>query len=64
MSVESDLIGQTFKTTLYESVIGKIEIHNEILTDGSVSTTVWVIYPDGVGSEVFSVGEACENLEL
>lgn len=64
MSVESDLIGQTFKTTIYESVIGKIEIENEILIDGSVSTTIWVIYPDGFGDEVFTVGEACDKLEL
>jgi hypothetical protein len=64
MSVESDLIGQTFKTTIYESVIGKIEIENEILIDGSVSTTIWVTYPDGVGDEVSTVGEACDKLEL
>jgi hypothetical protein len=64
MSIESDLVGEAFKTKVYASVIGKIEIENEILIDGSVSTTLWVIYPDGVGVEVFSVGEACEKLEL
>lgn len=64
MSVESDLIGQYFKTMIYESAIGKIEIENEILADGSFSTTMWVIYPDGFGEEVFTIGEACEKLEL
>lgn len=64
MSVESDLIGQTFKTTIYESVIGKIEIENELLIDGSISTTIWVIYPDGFGDEVFTVDEARDKLEL
>ncbi len=64
MSVELDLIGQTFKTTIYDSAIGKILIENEILIDGSVSTTMLVFYPDGFGEEIFTVGEACEKLEL
>ncbi len=58
------LFGQTLKTTLYESVVGKIEIENEILIDGSVSTTLWVIYPDGMGDEVTTIDEAMEKLEL
>lgn len=64
MSVASDLKGQTFKTMIFESVIGKIEIETEVLIDGSISTTMWVIYPDGFADEVFSVDEACEKLEL
>lgn len=60
----NSLIGQTFKTTLYESVIGKVVVENEILLDGSISTTLWVIYPDGVGDEIFTVDEAYEKLEL
>jgi hypothetical protein len=64
MSVESDLNGQTFTTTIYESVIGKIVIENEILIDGSVFTTLWVVFPDGFSDEVFTVQEACEKLEL
>ena len=64
MSHAADLMGQTFKTTVYESVVGKIEIENEILIDGSVSTTLWVIYPDGFADEVFTIEEACEKLEL
>jgi hypothetical protein len=59
-----DLIGQTFKTVLYESVVGKVEVEYEILQDGSASTILWVIYPDGVGEEVFSIAEASEKLEL
>jgi leucyl aminopeptidase (aminopeptidase T) len=64
MSVASDLNGQTFTTTIYESVIGKIVIENEILIDGSVFTTIWVQFPDGFSDEVFTVQEACEKLEL
>ena len=64
MSIEADLIGQSFKTVLYESVVGKIEAEIEILIDGSISTTLWVVYPDGVGEEIFTVGEGEEKLEL
>ena len=60
----NNLIGQAFRITLYESVIGKVVVENEILLDGSISTTLWVIYPDGVGDEIFTVDEACEKLEL
>jgi hypothetical protein len=64
MSIAETLIGQSFKTTLYASVVGSIEIKNEILLDGSISTTLWVIYPDGVGDEIFTLGEGLEKLEL
>jgi hypothetical protein len=64
VSIASDLIGQTFKITLYESVVGKIEIETDILIDGSISTTMWVIYPDGFGDEIFTLGEGLEKLEL
>lgn len=60
----AELMGQTFKTTVYASVVGKIEIENEILIDGSVSTTLWVIYPDGFADEVFTVQDAYAKLEL
>lgn len=59
-----DLTGQTFTTTIYESVVGKIIVENEILQDGSISTTMWVVYPDGFGEEVSSVQEAEQKLEL
>ena len=58
-----DLIGQTFKTTICESVIGKVEVESEILQDGSIATTLWVIYPDGMGEEVLTLQEASEKLE-
>ena len=64
MSVSETLIEAIFKKTLYESVVGKIEVEIEILIDGSMSTTMWVIYPDGCGEEIFTVGEGLENLEL
>jgi len=64
MSIASNLFGQTFKTTIYETVVGKIDIETEILIDGSISSTMWVIFPDGLGDEVFSVQEACDMLEI
>ena len=45
-------------------MVGKIEVEIEILSDGSISTTMWVVYPDGFGEEVFSVQEAEQKLEL
>ncbi len=59
-----DLTGLIFNTTIYESVVGKIEIENEILTDGSISTTLWVVFPDGVGDEIATVQEGLDKLEL
>jgi hypothetical protein len=59
-----DLTGLTFKTTIYESVVGQIIIENYILSDGTIDTSTWVRYPDGVSEEVFSVLEAVEKLEL
>lgn len=64
MSTASELHGHTFKTVIYDSVVGQIVIENEILEDGSVSTTLWAVFPDGFGDEVFSVEEACEKLEV
>ena len=64
MSIAETMIGQTFKTALYESVVGKIEVEIEGLIDGSISTTLWVVYPDGYGEEIFTIGEGLEKLEL
>jgi hypothetical protein len=64
MSIAETLIGQSFKTVIYESVVGKIEAETEILSDGSISTTLWVIYPDGFGDEIFTVDEGLEKLDL
>lgn len=58
------LIGESFKSTVYESVIGAIKLETEILEDGSFSTTLWVVYPDGMHDEVFTVAEAFEKLEV
>ncbi len=64
MTTLTSLFGATFKTTVYESPVGKVEIENEFLIDGSVSTTLWVIYPDGFSEEIFTLDEAKEKLEL
>ncbi len=64
MEMQMDLTGLTFKTTIYESVVGQIIIENYILSDGTIDTSTWVRYPDGVSEEVFSVLEAVEKLEL
>jgi hypothetical protein len=59
-----DLLGKTVKATLYESVIGKIVVENEILCDGSCSTSMFVTYPDGISEEIFTVNQGFELLEL
>jgi hypothetical protein len=64
MDLKTDLLGQTFKNTIYDSVIGKIEIETEILIDGSITSTMWVVYPDGFADEVFTIQEAESKLEL
>jgi len=64
MSIAETLIGQTFKTTIYDSVVGSIEVESEILLDGSISTTLWVVYPDGLHDEIFTIDEGLEKLEL
>jgi hypothetical protein len=64
MSVAASLLGTSYRTTIYDSVVGKIQLETEILVDGGFSITVWVIYPDGVGEEVHSVEEATEKLEI
>jgi len=64
MSIATTMIGAVFRNTLYESVVGKIEFENEVLIDGSISTTLWVVYPDGFSDEIFTVGEGLEKLEL
>jgi hypothetical protein len=58
------LTGHSFKTAIYESVVGKIEVENEILADGSIATSMFVVYPDGLADEIFTVQEGFQKLEL
>ena len=64
MGVAAKVVGQTFKSVIYESVVGSIILETEILIDGSFSTTMWVQFPDGFSNEVFNINEACEALEI
>jgi hypothetical protein len=64
MNTATKLISQVFTTVIYESVVGSIVIENEILCDGSLSTSMFVKYPDGVSEEIFTVNEGCEKLEV
>jgi hypothetical protein len=59
-----ELYGQTFTIVIYSSVVGKIEIANAIYSDGSISTILWVIYPNGIGEKVSTLQEAYAKLEL
>jgi len=58
-----NLIGQTFKTVLYSSVIGKIVLENTIEHVDTISTNLVVVFPDGVATDVASLTEACDLLE-
>jgi len=64
MSIAENLVGALFKTTLYESVVGNIEVQTKVQSDGSISTALWVVYPDGVGEEIFTINEGLEKLEI
>lgn len=64
MSIAATLIGTTYTTLLYESVVGKINIENEVLSDGYIATKLWVVYPDGLCEEIFTIDEGLEKLEL
>lgn len=59
-----NLTGQTFIATIYESVVGKIVVENEVLSDGTVAMSLWVQYPDGFADEIGTVQEGFERLEL
>jgi hypothetical protein len=59
-----DLTGHSFKTAIYESVIGKIEVENEVCADGTIRTSLWVVFPDGFGDEIATVQEGFDRLEL
>lgn len=63
MSLTTDLDGQTFATTIYDSVIGKIIVETSFCY-GIPTTTLWVQFPDGFSDEVQNLQEACEKLEL
>lgn len=59
-----DLTGQTFATAIYESVVGRIFVENEVMMDGTIRTSLWVQFPDGFSDEVQNLQEAEEKLEL
>lgn len=63
MNLATDLDGQTFATTIYDSVIGKIIVET-MFVYGIPSTTLWVQFPDGFSDEVQNLQEAQSRLEL
>ena len=52
-----DLTGQTFATAIYESVVGRIFVENEVMMDGTIRTSLWVQFPDGFADEIGTVQE-------
>lgn len=60
----TDLIGQTFKTPIYESVVGGIVAESEILSNGTIYTEMFVVFPDGVHESIQTVQQGFEKLEL
>lgn len=61
----SDLCG-TYTKTIYDTVVGRIELRIDVngLTEFDVYTSVWVIYPDGMGEECVDLQTALEKLGL
>lgn len=63
MSVLAKILEQSYSNLIYESVVGKIVLETDFL-DGKAFTTLWVIFPDGLGTEVENIQQAFEALEL
>ncbi len=59
-----NLVGTIVKADLYKSVVGIITVEVEVLIDGSIHTSMFVQYPDGVSEEIFDVNEGFKKLEL
>ena len=64
MEMQMDLTGQTFATAIYESVVGRIFVENEVMMDGTIRTSLWVQFPDGFADEIGTVQEGFSKLEL
>ena len=63
MNAAQKIVEATYSNTVYESVIGKIVLETEF-QNGHAVTTLWVIFPDGCGTEVENLQQAFEALEL
>jgi hypothetical protein len=59
-----DLTGHSFRTAIFKSVVGNIEVENEVCKDGTIRTSLWVVFPDGFGDEIATVQEGFDKLEL
>jgi len=53
-----------YTTKVFASPVGCIHIVNEFLTDGTIYTELFVEFPGGSWSEVMTLHEAFEILEL
>lgn len=63
MNAAQKITEASYCNTVYESVIGKIALETEF-QNGQAVTTLWVIFPDGTGTEVENLQQAFEALEL
>ena len=63
MNAAQKISEATYSNTVYESVVGKIVLETEF-QNGQAITTLWVIFPDGCGTEVENLQQAFDALEL
>lgn len=55
----------TYTKAIYSNAKGKIELRIDVngLSEFDIYTTVWVVYPDGVGEECVDIQAALAKLE-
>jgi hypothetical protein len=63
MNIAQKISEAAFSNTVYESVVGKIVLE-AWFENGQVVTTLWVVFPDGLGTEVENLQQAFDALEL
>jgi hypothetical protein len=63
MNAAQKIIDATYSNVVYESVVGKIVLETAF-ENGQAITTLWVVFPDGCGTEVENLQQAFQALEL
>jgi hypothetical protein len=56
------LTGHSFRTAIFKSVVGNIEVEKEVCKDVTIRTSIWVVFPDGFGDEISTVQEGLDKL--
>lgn len=63
MNIAKAISEQTYSSLIYSSVVGKIVLETEF-HNGQAVTTLFVVYPDGLATEVGDLQEAFDALDI